>query len=125
MNEDDLYSRIINLTGAQKDRYAQYADMYQQKRDAYDQPKQYERQTVSQDYLNELHRQINSMVDDFKKRVEPKKTHEEKMREKIFSLNDICALIDALSLGVSDPAEREALDKMVINWRDDRLKEIK
>jgi hypothetical protein len=120
MNEDDWYNKIRQISGVQ-DKYNQYADYYQQKRYEYDRA---EKQSVSQEQMHELSRQIAEMVNDMKKKMIPTKTHEEKMNEKIFSLNDICALIDALSLGISDPAEREALDKMVRNWRDDRLKEI-
>lgn len=52
-------------------------------------------------------------------------THEDKMNMKKFSLNDIVALVDALSLSISSPEERTAFDVIVRNWRDDKIKEIK
>lgn len=113
---DEFFERISNLTGIPKVDIEEADETRKQQasREVVNAGTQ-----VTNDY-NEITQRFLRFFEDRVKQ-KPPKTVDEKLDEVIFNMREIESLFYALSLGLSDPAERQAFDTVFNNWKNDQL----
>lgn len=74
--------------------------------------------------IESIFEQYNRAIEneeEYVKQDVPVKTTDEKLDETIYNLREIESLFYALSLGLSNPSERESFDTVFNNWKNDQL----